>query len=478
MKKSPLIVFTGLAIAAVAGVVGVTRDRWMGEAPMTAATQATTGGETVTKTEEPAKATTTVVEQTPAATTNTAEQTPAAAANTAEQTTAAAVEPTLPAAGTTTEQAGATSEQTPAAATASEQTVAETAAETPPTTTTAIEQTVEVASNTTVETPEVAAETETKPAFDTVRVEKTGEAVIAGTAEAGSEVVVKLDGETIGTATANAEGAFVVVPENALPEGSGAITIEAKGENQTTAVKSDQSVAVIVPAAEEKKEALVAVISPNEPTKVLQKPSADIVQSPVSLDAVDYDAAGNIVFNGRATPGQVVRLYVDNSVAGDAQANDEGRWTFTGATAMTAGNHMLRVDAIDGAGKVTSRVELPFVREDQTKVAAATTTTTTETTPETTEQTVAATTTTTTTTVTTETKPKDGRVVIQPGNNLWRISKVIYGDGKMYSMIFEANKDLIRDPDMIFPGQIFETPNVVPPESIDPDQRDPIVTAQ
>ncbi len=429
MKKSPLIIFTGLAVAAIGGVLGVTRDRWMGEAPVSTAAQNSAGGETVAKTVEPAANTNTSVEQTPAA-----------------NETAAPEQVAAPAA-----------EETPAAATAK------------------TEESVEVASNTPTETPEAAVETPAKPSFDTVRVEKTGEAVIAGTAEAGSEVVVMLDGETIGTAIANADGAFVVIPEKALPQGSGALTIEAKGANETTAVKSDQSVAIIIPAAEEKKEALVAVISPDQPTKVLQKPLSDLGSAAVSLDAVDYDAAGDIVFNGRATPGTAVRLYVDNTVAGDAMANGEGRWTFTGASAMTAGNHMLRIDAIDAAGKVLGRVELPFVREDQTKVAAATTTEDAgQASVTSTEPAETATTTTTTTTAAVETTPAHGRIVIQPGNNLWRISKVIYGDGKKYSMIFDANKDLIRDPDMIFPGQIFDTPNVVPPEKIDPAQRDQV----
>jgi nucleoid-associated protein YgaU len=444
MKKSPLIIFTGLAVAAVGGVLGLTSDRWMGEAPVTTAAQTSAGGETITKTDQPAASTTTTVEPTPEANATAA----------AEQVAAPVAEETPTTETGTGQTTAATTEETPAAATKTE-------------------ETVEVASNTPTETPEAANETPTKPSFDTVRVEKTGEAVIAGTAEAGSEVVVMLDGETIGTATANADGAFVVIPEKALPQGSGALTIEAKGANETTAVKSDQSVAIIIPAAEEKKEALVAVISPDQPTKVLQKPLTDLGNTAVSLDAVDYDAAGDIVFNGRATPGTAVRLYVDNTVAGDAMADGEGRWTFTGASGMTSGNHMLRIDAIDAAGKVLGRVELPFVREDQTKVAAATSTESTgQASATSTEPAETATTTITTTTAAVETKPTHGRIVIQPGNNLWRISKVIYGDGKKYSMIWGANKDLIRDPDMIFPGQIFDTPNVVPPEKIDPALRD------
>jgi nucleoid-associated protein YgaU len=65
-------------------------------------------------------------------------------------------------------------------------------------------------------------------------------------------------------------------------------------------------------------------------------------------------------------------------------------------------------------------------------------------------------------------------VIIQPGNNLWNISRVIYGQGISYTTIYSANKEQIRDPDKIYPGQIFLTPGVNPPEQIAPDRRDPL----
>lgn len=64
--------------------------------------------------------------------------------------------------------------------------------------------------------------------------------------------------------------------------------------------------------------------------------------------------------------------------------------------------------------------------------------------------------------------PVTGKVVIQPGNNLWQISRVIYGQGRQYTVIYDANKGQIRDPNRIYPGQIFETPGSDAPESIDP----------
>lgn len=70
--------------------------------------------------------------------------------------------------------------------------------------------------------------------------------------------------------------------------------------------------------------------------------------------------------------------------------------------------------------------------------------------------------------------PATGKVVIQPGNNLWQISRVIYGKGRQYTVIYDANKEQIRDPDRIYPGQIFETPGSNAPESIDPACRRPL----
>jgi len=52
----------------------------------------------------------------------------------------------------------------------------------------------------------------------------------------------------------------------------------------------------------------------------------------------------------------------------------------------------------------------------------------------------------------------DAQVVVQPGNSLWRIARRAYGGGIKYTIIFEANRSRIRDPNLIYPGQIFSIP--------------------
>ena len=47
---------------------------------------------------------------------------------------------------------------------------------------------------------------------------------------------------------------------------------------------------------------------------------------------------------------------------------------------------------------------------------------------------------------------------MQPGNTLWAIAEDSYGDGLKYVEVFQANRDKIRNPDLIYPGQIFEVP--------------------
>jgi nucleoid-associated protein YgaU len=51
-----------------------------------------------------------------------------------------------------------------------------------------------------------------------------------------------------------------------------------------------------------------------------------------------------------------------------------------------------------------------------------------------------------------------GAVIIRRGDSLWRISRRVYGHGVRYSTIYLANQEQIRNPDRIWPGQVFRMP--------------------
>ena len=52
----------------------------------------------------------------------------------------------------------------------------------------------------------------------------------------------------------------------------------------------------------------------------------------------------------------------------------------------------------------------------------------------------------------------NGTHVVQPGDTLWAIAKKYYGNGNQYTKIFNANKDKIKNPNLIYPGQQLVIP--------------------
>ena len=47
---------------------------------------------------------------------------------------------------------------------------------------------------------------------------------------------------------------------------------------------------------------------------------------------------------------------------------------------------------------------------------------------------------------------------VQRCDSLWKIAQHFYGDGSLYTKIFEANRDVLKNPDLIHPGQKLRIP--------------------
>jgi LysM domain len=291
-----------------------------------------------------------------------------------------------------------------------------------------------------------------EPSFDTVRVETNGEAVIAGRAAPGSDVVAKLNGQVVASAKVTADGSFVMIPDKALPAGAGALTLETTTAGTTQV--STQTVAVAVKPKSEG-ETTVAVLTPDAPTKILQAPKP--ITNDVTLDAIDYGATGNIQFAGRALAKAPVRLYVDNVYLGEASTDNQGKWNYSGGTTIKPGTYTLRLDQMDAKDAVASRIELPFKREEPAKAAAVVAATKVE------PPVVAETKVVSASASVSIDVAKPTSMTIQPGDNLWVISRSIYGEGRQYTILYEANKALIKNPQLIYPGQIIATPQAATP---------------
>ena len=268
------------------------------------------------------------------------------------------------------------------------------------------------------------------PAFDVVRINPNGDAVIAGRAVPGSTVVIFDAGNPIGEARADGRGEWVFVPTKPLNPGSRELSLEMRVPNQPP-VLSESVVALVIP---ERDKDIIGNAAPGQAlalrlprdgsgsSTVLQKPTFEGAVG-FAIDAVDYNTKGGVAISGRGAAKAAVRIYLDGRFIGSTEVGGDGRWSFMPRTPIAPGTYALRADQIGDGDKVTARAETPFTRAEMGGDLAP-----------------------------------GSFVVVQPGNSLWRLARRTYGQGLRYTLIFEANKDQIRDPDLIHPGQIFQLP--------------------
>jgi hypothetical protein len=173
------------------------------------------------------------------------------------------------------------------------------------------------------------------------------------------------------------------------------------------------------------------VVADSDGVKILQDEQA--ITDQLALDSIAYDPFGNVTVGGRSSPSGLVRFYVNNEAISAAKTNKEGYWE-TDLSDIVPGTYTLRIDQLSLKGDVISRLESPFKREDREKLAKL---------------------------IAPSTSPARINIItVQPGNTLWAIARKRYGDGLLYVRVFEANRDKIKDPDLIYPGQLFDLPDL------------------
>ncbi len=253
------------------------------------------------------------------------------------------------------------------------------------------------------------------PSFDLVRVDEDGSAIIAGSAKPNSEVRLLVDGQELETTETDASGAFAIL--TTIPSGEKPLELQLEDVNDSN-IKSADTV-LIIPNKEAEGSDPKIIIAESD-GKIIVQEQNDIAPKiqPLSLDTINYAASGDVILAGRASSEQIVRVYVDNKPVVLGEVTD-GKWNFE-IPNIEEGIYTLRVDAINNEGKVVDRVESPFQRVIR--------------------------------------EMEDGQATIQPGFTLWKLAELKYGFGMRYVQIFEANRDSIKDPDLIYPGQVFQIP--------------------
>jgi len=288
------------------------------------------------------------------------------------------------------------------------------------------------------------------PKFDLVRIEQDGSGLIAGRAAPNAYVRIVSDGQEIAETKAGANGEFVAFVDIAVGQPAQLVELTSSVDGGPR-VRSVDNVIVLNQAGQGTAEKIAAIAAATEEVETQEAAQiADVPQAPailrsgreglqvmqpaglaqvdqITLDSISYDDAGAVVLAGRGRPGNTARIYVNANKVADSEISTGGTWRAE-LSGVAAGRYVLRVDELTAEGTVASRAESPFQREYPTAEKLALLT-------------------------------EADQIIVQPGNSLWKIAESRYGEGIKYWLIYGANKSQIRDPNLIYPGQIFAMPD-------------------
>lgn len=209
------------------------------------------------------------------------------------------------------------------------------------------------------------------------------------------------------------------------------------------------------------------------PAEPAAQPTARSEIKIVTVEAED----GKLFVSGQTAPGATVRLYLNESFVAPGGAGGDGKVSFAIGSGVRPGDYRVRLDDVDPvSGQVKSRAQVTFNVPAQVAAAPAQPPTPAPAAPEAAATPPAPSTLGAPAPAATRTASADSVVIpsgtvvipninttiVSKGDNLWRISQRTYGKGVRYTVIYGANQEQIRNPDLIYPGQVFVLPGEEP----------------
>lgn len=303
--------------------------------------------------------------------------------------------------------------------------------------------------------------------FDTVRVEPSGAAAVAGQGPRAARLILRLDGAPVAEGVTSANGDFALLFD--LPPSAAVqiLTLEAELPDGTRRASAEQIALaprqVVAPAVGQPPPPPPLVLGTEGPRPATPPAAPGAGAAPgVALDLIAQER-GRLTVAGQAEGGVALRLYLDDAPAREVALAVPGPWRLALPPAAE-GAHRLRADLLDAAGKVIARAEQSFTQLPEPAVPAPEPALVPPVLPSTSA---------------TPPRPEPAPPVplpasalpplpepappvitlrVEKGFTLWQIAAEQLGDPYLYVQIFAENHDQIRDPDLIYPGQVFTLP--------------------
>ena len=275
----------------------------------------------------------------------------------------------------------------------------------------------------------------TKTQVDILRIDESGVAVIAGKTDPDATVRAKIGSKVIGSSEANKDGDFVILGEVPASKDAQELVLITRNERKKEEVDPEPDWVLssnsffILPGLvqnfskeilDEQEINIPSVIEIKEDDLIVKQNQSPIRVEKVSLDQIKYSSDGVAILFGRCRSDMTIFVYLDNVLHTKVRPSTDGSWRVD-LGVIVPGVYTLRLDEVNNKGVVFSRIESPFKQETKDLL----------------EQLFG------------------DSITVQPGNSLWRIARRVYGQGILYVEIYRKNSHLIKDANLIYPGQVF-----------------------
>jgi len=251
--------------------------------------------------------------------------------------------------------------------------------------------------------------------FDVVRLDTNGDVVIAGKTIPNIKVDILDGNETLASVISDSNGDWVWISDNPLPEGIKRFNLRHfDGENEFV---SKQNVIIL----REKNDNIASKIlrfSKNSSIEIINNNEKILG---LTLDIAEYLNNNTLMLTGRTKPNSLVKLFFSKNFMEESISDNYGIWKI----------ELKKLEHLDNNLIITTEIEGQKIRL-KTKIFEE------------------------------KIDPNftfEKEITVKNGNSLWRIARKTLGGGIYYSEIYKNNIKEIENPDLIFPGQVFNIPN-------------------
>ena len=250
-----------------------------------------------------------------------------------------------------------------------------------------------------------------------MRINKNGDVIIAGKTLPDTELYLFDGNDKLATLNSDSHGDWMWMSEDPLKPGIKRFNLKLSKNKENF---SSQNNVIILVEKNKPKFPKIIKFSSNDNAGINILTSEKKLNG-LGLDTIEYYEDKKLKISGRATPNSKIELFLSDIVYEETFADLDGVWKIE-LNEIEFLKYELKIETHINNEKIA--IKTSILEDFKSSLLI------------------------------------EKKIVVEDGNSLWRIAKRTLGGGIYYSEIYKNNIKKINNPDLIFPGQVFNIPKI------------------